>query len=179
MKKFMYLFNVFFDRNKSGAIDKKDFDIAAEKICSVRGWKVGDPQYEKTKQVLANVWVGLKEKADADNDGQVTCEEWCKMWEDYCRDPNSVLDWQNQFRDFMFDLEDTSGDGTIDEEEFTMICASYNIAPEESKDAFSKFTANGTVEINREKFGDLWVEYLTSEEPNAPGNFIFGVTKFE
>ncbi|XP_046683664.1 uncharacterized protein LOC124369656 [Homalodisca vitripennis] len=79
-----------------------------QNICKVRGWKKGDPQYEKTKTVLNNVWIGLQAKADADNDQQVTNEEWCKMWEEYSRNPNSVLDWQLQFRDFMFDLEDTS-----------------------------------------------------------------------
>ncbi|XP_046684158.1 calexcitin-2-like [Homalodisca vitripennis] len=179
MKKFMYLFNVFFDTNRSGTIDKKDFDMATENICKVRGWKKGDPQYEKTKTVLNNVWIGLQAKADADNDQQVTNEEWCKMWEEYSRNPNSVLDWQLQFRDFMFDLEDTSGDGAIDEEEFAMICSSYNVPEQNARDAFRKFSRNGTLEITREKFGELWVEYFASEDPSAPGNFIFGVTKFE
>ncbi|KAG8331543.1 Non-specific lipid-transfer protein [Homalodisca vitripennis] len=109
----------------------------------------------------------------------VTNEEWCKMWEEYSRNPNSVLDWQLQFRDFMFDLEDTSGDGAIDEEEFAMICSSYNVPEQNARDAFRKFSRNGTLEITREKFGELWVEYFASEDPSAPGNFIFGVTKFE
>lgn len=39
----------------------------------------------------------------------MTDVEWCKMWEEYSRNPNTVLEWQTEFRDFMFDLEDTSG----------------------------------------------------------------------
>ncbi|KAG8269647.1 Non-specific lipid-transfer protein, partial [Homalodisca vitripennis] len=62
------------------------------------------------------------------------------MWEEYSRNPNSVLDWQLQFRDFMFDLEDTSGDGAIDEEEFAMICSSYNVPEQNARDAFRKFS---------------------------------------
>ncbi|KAG8280285.1 Non-specific lipid-transfer protein [Homalodisca vitripennis] len=42
-----------------------------QNICKVRGWKKGDPQYEKTKTVLNNVWIGLQAKADADNDQQM------------------------------------------------------------------------------------------------------------
>ncbi|KAG8280292.1 Non-specific lipid-transfer protein [Homalodisca vitripennis] len=75
------------------------------------------------------------------------------MWEEYSRNPNSVLDWQLQFRDFMFDLEDTSGDGAIDEEEFAMICSSYNVPEQNARDAFRKFSRNGTLETTREVWG--------------------------
>jgi len=181
-KKFQYLFNVFFDTNRSGTVDKDDFDMAAEiptdcwleNICKVRGWKPGEAQYEKTKVVLNNVWLGLKDKADADNDGQVTREEWCKMWEEYSKNPSNTLEWQVQFRDFMFDLEDTSGDGSIDVDEFTTVCSSYHISKQDAEEAFAKFSANGTVEIDRNKFAELWIEYFQSEDPAAPGNYIFG-----
>lgn len=33
-------------------------------------------------------------------------------------------------------------------------------------------------EVTREKFADLWKQYFCSDDPNVPGNFIFGKTSF-
>jgi len=37
---------------------------------------------------------------------QVSVDEWCNMWDAYAKDPSSVMDWQNAYMNFMFDLED-------------------------------------------------------------------------
>uniref|UniRef100_A0A1B6C3R8 EF-hand domain-containing protein n=1 Tax=Clastoptera arizonana TaxID=38151 RepID=A0A1B6C3R8_9HEMI len=179
LKKLMYVFNIFFDVNRSGSIDRKDFELAIDRICESRGWKEGDPLYTKTRTILFQVWDGLKARADSDNDGQVSHEEWCTMWDQYAQNPGQALDWQKSYMDFMFDLEDTSGDGAIDEIEFASVCADYGISKEDAVAAFRAFSSNGTVEVNREKYEELWKEYFSSEDPNAPGNFILGITNFQ
>lgn len=40
---------------------------------------------------------------------QVSHEEWVSMWNDYAKNPDSALDWQNRYMNFMFELEDSSG----------------------------------------------------------------------
>jgi hypothetical protein len=40
---------------------------------------------------------------------QVSHEEWVSMWNDYAKNPDKALDWQNRYMNFMFDLEDSSG----------------------------------------------------------------------
>nr|CAH7752055.1 unnamed protein product [Callosobruchus chinensis] len=78
------------------------------------------------------------------------------MWDDYSKQPESALEWQNQYLRFMFELEDASGDGSIDIDEFT----------------------SGKNEVSYEQFVDLWQQFFTSENPADPGNYIFGKTKF-
>nr|XP_022909475.1 sarcoplasmic calcium-binding proteins I, III, and IV-like [Onthophagus taurus] len=70
-KKQLYVFNVFFDVNRSGTIDSKDFELAIEKICTLRGWSSGSPQYQKTHTSMMKIWDGLRQRADANNDDQV------------------------------------------------------------------------------------------------------------
>lgn len=41
---------------------------------------------------------------------------------------------------FMFDLEDASNDGTIDSNEFSIVCSSYGIDKTECERAFSKMS---------------------------------------
>lgn len=176
-KKLLYVFNVFFDVNQSGEIDLKDFEIAIEKICSLRGWPAEHPKNKETHQVMLKVWEGLKQKADKDNDGQVSVEEWCNMWDAYAKDPDSVLDWQQRYMNFMFDLEDASNDGTIDAAEFATVCSSYSLDKKECEEAFKKMS-KGEKEVTRDQFAALWKEYFSAEDVNAPGNFIFGKTSF-
>lgn len=69
---------------------------------------------------------------------QVSVDEWCNMWDAYAKDPSSVMDWQTKYMNFMFDLEDASTDGSIDVEEFTLVCSSYGLDKAECQDAFQK-----------------------------------------
>ncbi|XP_008201337.1 calexcitin-1 isoform X1 [Tribolium castaneum] len=176
-KKLLYVFNVFFDVNQSGTIDRKDFELAIEKICSLRGWSSGTEHYKKTYDSMIQIWDGLRQRADSNKDGQVSVEEWASMWNEYAKSPENALEWQTQYLKFMFDLEDASGDGSIDVDEFTSVCSCYGLEPSECKEAFQKMSC-GKKEVNYEQFEALWKQFFTSENPSDPGNFIFGKTKF-
>ncbi|GAB0092381.1 sarcoplasmic calcium-binding protein 2 [Sergentomyia squamirostris] len=176
-KKLLYVFNVFFDINQSGEIDVKDFEQAIEKICTLRGWPAGSAKNKETYDCMIKIWEGLRSKADKDNDGQVSVEEWCNMWDAYAKDPSTVMDWQHRYMNFMFDLEDASNDGTIDAVEFAQVCSCYGTDRKECEEAFAKMS-KGAEEVSREEFAELWQEYFASEDPSAPGNYIFGNLSF-
>lgn len=36
----------------------------------------------------------------------------------------------------------------------------------------------GAKEVTREQFAELWQQYFSTEDTDAPGNFIFGKTSF-
>ncbi|XP_018330248.1 calexcitin-2 [Agrilus planipennis] len=162
-KKLLYVFNVFFDVNQSGTIDKKDFELAIEKVCKLRGWGPGTDQYKKTFDSMIQIWVSV--------------DEWSSMWDDFAKDPNNPLEWQQQYMKFMFDLEDASNDGSIDSDEFTSVCSSYGLNASECKEAFQKISG-GNKTVTFDQFQGLWKQFFTSENPSDPGNFIFGKTKF-
>uniref|UniRef100_A0A182JV33 EF-hand domain-containing protein n=1 Tax=Anopheles christyi TaxID=43041 RepID=A0A182JV33_9DIPT len=163
--------------NQSGEIDRKDFELAIEKICTLRGWPASNPKNVETHECMFKIWEGLRSKADKDNDGQVSVDEWCNMWDAYAKDPSTVMDWQLRYMNFMFDLEDASHDGTIDGDEFSIVCSSYGVDKNECQDAFKKMS-KGAAEVNREQFAELWHEYFSSDDAASPGNFIFGKTSF-
>ncbi|XP_058804134.1 calexcitin-2 [Phymastichus coffea] len=175
-KKLLFVFNTFFDVNHSGSIDIKDFDLAVQKICEARGWGAGHPRFQQTKDTLNKVWDGLQKRADADNDGQISRDEWYSMWEEYAKDPGHAVEWQQTYMNLVFDLEDTSGDGSIDETEFSQVCISYGVNETESREAFKKLQVGS--EVTRDKFEKLWQEFFTSDDPSTPGNYIFGKTSY-
>lgn len=70
------------------------------------------------------------------------------MWDEYAKNPDNALDWQTQYLKFMFDLEDASGDGGIDVDEFTSVCSCYGLEVSECRDAFSKMSGVSRVTTN-------------------------------
>jgi Ca2+-binding EF-hand superfamily protein len=77
----------------------------------------------------------------------------------------------------MFDLEDASDDGTIDAEEFSIVCSCYGLDKAECQEAFRKMS-QGEEEVDRDQFAVLWQQFFSSDDPSSPGNFIFGKTSF-
>ena len=51
-----------------------------------------------------------------------------------------------RYMNFMFDLEDASTDGTIDAEEFSIVCSSYGLDKAECQEAFRKMS-----QVNKKK----------------------------
>lgn len=176
-KKLLHVFNSFFDTNRSGTIDKKDFDLAIERISKFRGWAPSDAQYAVLSETLNIVWNGLQSGADADNDGSVSQDEWISLWDAFAKNPSAASDWQNLYCKFIFQLEDASRDGSIDSEEFSSVYASFGLDKSEAVTAFQKMS-KGKGSVSWEEFQELWKEYFSTEDVNAPGNYIFGKTRY-
>ncbi|XP_022116055.1 sarcoplasmic calcium-binding proteins I, III, and IV [Pieris rapae] len=176
-KKLLHVFTSFFDRNGSGSIDKKDFELAVENISKLRGWAPGDAKYKETQSSLMKIWDALQGRADSDKDGEISVDEWVSMWDEYAKNPSGSFEWQNLYCKFIFNLEDASGDGAIDGEEFSSVYASFGLSKDDALAAFRKMS-QGKANVSWSEFQDLWKAYFTSEDPNAAGNFIFGKTSF-
>ncbi|XP_049876442.1 calexcitin-2-like [Pectinophora gossypiella] len=173
-KKYMHVFNKFFDTNKDGTVDKKDFSEANANLAKLRGYAPGDVTYELMKELLTNLWDGLVKQADTDGDGVINAEEWVKLWDEYAKNPSAAAEWQQLYCKCVFQLEDASNDGAIDANEYANVYESFGLDKNQSLEAFKKM-AKGKDTINWEEFQELWKQYFASDNPDDAGNFIFGI----
>lgn len=176
-KKLLHVFNTLFDSNQSGSIDKNDLEGIANNIAKVRGFESGDAKLKEIQESLQTIWDLLQKRGDADNDAVISADEWIEMCDEYANNPDAPSQWQNACMKFIFDVEDSSRDGSIDAGEFSTIYASFGLNKEEAVKAFNKLS-NGKSNITWGEFQELWKEYFTSDDPNARGTFIFGKIKF-
>lgn len=68
---------------------------------------------------------------------QISPEEFVQLW----RNPDKVDEWERVYMDLMFELQDTSGDGVIDEDEFASVCETFGVNPAEARQAFNTFSS--------------------------------------
>lgn len=174
--KLIFVFKTFFDLDNSGSIDQEDFKLYAERVCKTHGWTVNEGKGAVAYQRVMSIWDALK-KVDADGDGTVDQEEWCTMWNNLAQGQGSQ-EWQEKYRDLIFSQIDTSGEGTIEEDEFTAVVTKYGAVASDSSEAFNRMTKNKSVTVDAALFARLWNEFFSSDDPSAPGNFIFGRLTF-
>jgi juvenile hormone diol kinase len=174
LAKLLYVFDRFFDTDKSGTIEKGDFILAVEQLCKVRGWATGSAEFDAAKKNFLTMWEVLRKRCYKEDDEKITPEEFVQLW----RNPNTIDDWEMTYMNLMFDLQDTSGDNVIDEDEFASVCDSFGVNPSESRAAFATFSRRGNVAVDKKYYCALWKEYFGSDNPGASGNFLFGKTNF-
>lgn len=175
-KKYAHVFYVFLDSDKSGSVDRKDFSLTAAKIAKKRGYNAGDVIYEIIKEMLTKLWEGLLQDADTDGDGVINIEEWVQLWDKFAQNPAGAKDWQKLLAKCLFQLADAANDGAVDAEEFSSICEIFGLNKNDSVEAFNKMAA-GKSKIGWDDYEKLVVEYFTTDDVNAPGNYIFGKPK--
>jgi juvenile hormone diol kinase len=171
--KLNYVFDTFFDVNKDGSIERNDFELAIENIAKIRGYKQGDANYKDVSDRFLNIWEKLRQFADTNKDNVVTRDEWLNLWAQPLNE-----EWKQLYMAFMFRLQDTSGDGSIDEGEFTNVCQTFGISADESKKAFAKISGDGKVDVDIKVYETLWKDYFTSDDAASAGNSIFGKVAF-
>ncbi|CAF4877670.1 unnamed protein product [Pieris macdunnoughi] len=173
-KKLLFAFKKFFDADESGAVTKEDFEKTLEKLVRLQGWKETDVIFSVAKEIMNQIWDGFK-AADVDSDGQVSTDEWIKMWD--LQDKDTLPEWNNLFCKVCFHIQDKTGDGAIDEEEFVKVHEIFGGPKEDAVDAFKKMAGDKS-SLNFDEFSKLFKEFFLSDDADAPGNYIFGTIKF-
>lgn len=193
-RKLLHEFHTFFDLNKDGTLEWKDFDMAREKVCSLSGWKVGTDKFMKTQELFTEIWRRLQDEGDEDLDGKITAEEWLAMWQKFHKEcvlqakkekkgeedaPVKIPDWLERYVQYKFHLYDRTGDGVIDSEEFEYVLSDFGVSPKDARNCFLLFSNNNEHKVDFEYFRNLSAEYYRSADPSALGNFITGRLDFE
>lgn len=178
LKKVVNVYQNLYDSNKDGVIDSKDFADAIEKISKLHHWGQCDKKYADAKAQLDAIWLGLRKYADKNKDDIVTKEEWIAMWEQVLAKVavgESFPDWQQNYIEFMFYANDTSGDGFIDREEYVTIQTLFGNDEKASNEAFDKLSQGTDGKISKEDFTTLWRDYFVSDDRSQRGNYLFGL----
>lgn len=178
LKKVVNVYQNLYDSNKDGVIDSKDFNDAIEKISTLHHWGKCDKKYGEAKAQLENIWKGLRKFADKNKDDIVTKDEWIAMWEQVLAKVSAgepFPDWQQQYMEFMFYANDTSGDNFIDRDEYVTIQTLFGNNEADSNTAFDRLSEGTDGMISKEDFTGLWREYFLSTDSSQRGNFLFGL----
>ncbi|AOY84314.1 MAG: hypothetical protein F6K63_22160 [Moorea sp. SIO1G6] len=171
-KKWTRLFHVY-DANGNNVVEENDFEVIFQNVAEARNLTPGSPSYEQLHAKLIEDWEHLQKDADKNNDGKVELAEWLEHGDHRINSPDmyqTVIDLANQ----IFELLDLNGNGVITLEEYKTFYKSWRLPEELAPEIFPKLDLSGNGSISKDEFVELVRQFHHSDDPDAPGNFLFG-----
>jgi len=171
LEKFFYILD--FDRN--GVIEKADFVAIAENLCILWGVKENDPKHDEIVRKFTEGWVAFDLFVNGEEKGKANWEHWIHFAEErIVGDESSFGLYVENYVGGLFDNFDADKDGYIDLDEYIDLFVAYRIEVRFAAKSFMKIDRNKDGLISRGELITAVKEFFRSDDPDAPGNWLFG-----
>lgn len=157
------------DLNGDGVVEVADFDLWVQRLAAIRGWAPGTDDHAELEALYlgpASDMIAAGSGADRISVGGFS--EYLRSLAE--TDLAAFTAWGDGF----FRLIDANADGQIGPDEYADLLASLGIDRAGADAAFSRLDLNGDGHISGEEFTELFLEFFSSDDPEAPGNWFWG-----
>ncbi|ESO83092.1 hypothetical protein LOTGIDRAFT_236865 [Lottia gigantea] len=188
-----YIFNLLYDTMHDKNLSRQDFKELQKRMSDLRNLRPASEENRKLQTRIGSIWSGLMKSSRHYRKNplqqHLNVPEWLAYWSDFVKSARSVrgwpevsedgltdYQWHNEFIDLIFDNMDYKGDESLDKEEYSRFMKAFGLSTDRCEETFLSIvnnTKNGQ-KIDRQKFKDLWFEFLTNEKEDGVGNFLFG-----
>lgn len=172
-KKMLMMFDLL-DYNKTGYLDKNDFDEAFEKLIQIAEIDRTDSRYSEIRNSFNKRWALIEKYSDENKDGQVSKEEWLKYCDTLLNDNTLYMKHITGIAMMIFEVLGSDQKGQLTQEGLAKFYEAYGIDPGIAEFVFPNFDLDldGFIDIQELKF--FFDQFHTSEEPHDAGNQFFG-----
>ncbi|NQZ78844.1 MAG: EF-hand domain-containing protein [Ekhidna sp.] len=171
LERFFYVL----DYNRNGIIEKEDFIGIAENLCILWRIKEGEEKYNVIKKRFEDGWKHFDMFVN-NNDGKANWDHWIRFAEEVIVKGDEAIfnHYVDEFVGEIFDNFDTDNDGYIDLDEYIDLLVGYRIEVRFAAKSFRKLDRNNDDLISRGELIRAVKEFFRSNDPDAPGNLLFG-----
>ncbi len=162
------------DRDGDGLVRWADFEGRAEALTARLQIDPDDLRAVRVVAAQRAYWEVLVARTDEDGDGAIGLGELCGFLHalaDNTRRAEEVPDWALEPLRALLDVIDQDGDGQIDGEEFADYLGVMR-SDANPEVAFTHLDLNGDGRIDLDELQRLYAQWLTSEDPASPGNWL-------
>jgi Ca2+-binding EF-hand superfamily protein len=172
-RKFKHYFSLL-DRDKDGLLEHEDFVAIARTAAALRGSAPGTPASAALESVIMRTWAHTQEFADINWDGRVSLDEWYRTLEATITSEEKYAYYVTPFAVGLFELLDADGAGVVGLTEYRAFLSCFGSDATSADAAFARLDTNGDGAVSKDEALHLVREFHTSDDPNAPGNVLFG-----
>ncbi len=171
LERFFYILD--FDRN--GSIEEDDFLAIAENLCILWGLKEGSEEYDKVIVRFSDGWEKFNLLVN-NNSNKANWDHWVHFVESVIisGDQEMFSAYVDRLTGQIFDNFDGDKDGYISLEEFIDLFVGFRIEVRFAAKSFRRLDRNKDDRISRGELIEAVKEFFKSDDPDAPGNWLFG-----
>lgn len=163
------------DADRDGYLEQSDFETILSNMAAVRGLRPGSPEYAALQEGVMSIWQNVLKQGDADGDGRCTLDEWLSMQVENLSNPERYRKYNVDNARLFFDLMDLDGDGQVGLNEWISFYHAFCRLPESvARESFARLDLNQDGILSREEIIELLRQFHYGNDPDAPGNWIFG-----
>ena len=164
------------DVDNDGYVTASDWAEVGRNLASLRGFQQNSPGSDAIVAVMGTVWTNLSHYCSDPLRGRASLEDWFRFEDE--RAVNCDDAWYDLYVNTVvrgvFDLLDEDSDGWIGRNELIDLMMSFWVEPRDALLAFERMDTDADGRLGREEFVERVVEFHKSNDPDAPGNWLFG-----
>ncbi|NET03476.1 MAG: hypothetical protein F6K16_01800 [Symploca sp. SIO2B6] len=163
-----------YDADKNGFIEQADFERFLKTYSQFRGWTPDSPEYNSFQSKLTSRWNSMQKYADTNRDDKISLDEWLVYIDNVLNDQEAYEAQLHGIAAFAFSVFDINGDNQLSLEEYRQFYKAGGLGENEANEIFRRLNLSDDDSISKEKYLELIDQFFRSEDPEAPGNFLFG-----
>jgi len=172
--KYVHYFGLW-DHDGDYVIGLEDFVQLLERMAKLTNLPEDSQQYKLLYEATVELWTGIQQFADTNNDNHITLEEWLVYSEALLPllKPMAEANIPTPMGDYIFRFMDKNGDGVIEVDTWRAFTYAWGIQdiPEEH---FDWLDTNQDGKITYAEFSSLLYVWALSEDSTETGNLLFG-----
>ena len=163
-----------FDADKNGYLTKNDYLRIINGCATLRGWEKTSPEYANLYSTFYGQWAALTTMTGKSEEDQIESQEFLNFFDHLINDAENyktVIDGVSQAIFGSFDLDD---DGVLTVDEYRSFYQVMGIDDRSVSNIYGKLDLDANGSISIKELSELVDQFFSSQDPNAPGNELFG-----
>lgn len=162
------------DADGSGVVDRVDFEMLADRLIKGLGVTEGSPKAERVRNGYLELWESLR-RMMGDGGEQITRTAFTSGLMRMASDRAGFKRVIEPLARLNLSLCDADGDGNLNETEFVQLLRLFNAGTvEDSSAIFHRLDTSGDGFLSLDEILEALCDFYISDDPNAPGNSLFG-----
>jgi hypothetical protein len=174
-QKISHLFD-FFDFNNTKSLILEDFSDLTLRSCELLNYEPGSQPHQRIAFATTSLFHKFLALCTAGQQS-ISWEEWKAFFEKELNkdfESSKIESFSNHIIDFIFDLFDENGDGYISDQEYRDLFQIFGIDQCDFEKSFEDLEIFKDGRLSRNELQHGIETFLTSENPEEKGNWIFG-----
>ncbi|WP_416971011.1 EF-hand domain-containing protein [Streptomyces sp. 4F14] len=163
------------DADGDGRLTEQDHILMGRRAARALGHEEGSAAESVIVDAYVGIWRDVHQPSVGGADA-ITRADFITAVRSLADDPDAAAATLGRLAETFFEIADTDGNGTLDPDEFHAFQSSHFPALDRARceEAFAHLDRDGNGTISREEFTAANLEYWTSSDPEAPGNWWTG-----